>query len=558
MASVFSNIKIAPCETHHLKDNKPLYKARFFKVSKFHEPGLSPVVDKDGAFHITLSGEPAYPQRFIKTFGFYNNLAAVEENKGWFHILSDGSSLYKERYTWCGNFQEGFCPVRNQKQEYFHITLEGIPLYSHRYNYVGDFKDGIAVICDERGQHTHINNKGTYLHHQWFNQLDIFHKDFARAKDAQGWFHINKKGEDIYKERYATIEPFYNGVSHVEDFKGRLLLINERGEQVKVIADAAEDNNINKLSDDMVGFWKTWTLYTAIELKTFDCLPASLEVAAEKTSIPFSNLKRLFKALWELDIIKPSKNNAWELTAKGQYLKPIHTPFMAAAGIMWGHVNRMWENLPGSLKNKESQYFSSFKEKEADPDLIKTYHLALDGYTAKEFSKVVDLPFWDQHEYFLGFERSSLFMLSKIMEKNSSARGRILANEKVLQGIIISPLLTNRLEKYCWNIGDTYSLKADVILFPKFLHYFPDGQVENILKQSKSSLKKRGKIYILEMLLDETTSMGGLFDLNMLVESGGKVRSLEEWKILFSKTQLKLEGTHKVSPVLTILVVASK
>jgi hypothetical protein len=43
-------------------------------------------------------------------------------------------------------------------------------------------------------------------------------KTFATAKDNNGWFHIDKQGNEVYKNRYLTIEPFYNGFALVTTF----------------------------------------------------------------------------------------------------------------------------------------------------------------------------------------------------------------------------------------------------------------------------------------------------------------------------------------------------
>ena len=62
---------IASDGTHHHVSGVPLYAARFEIVQRFHEPGLAPAVDTSGAFHITEAGVPAYPARFLQTWGFY-------------------------------------------------------------------------------------------------------------------------------------------------------------------------------------------------------------------------------------------------------------------------------------------------------------------------------------------------------------------------------------------------------------------------------------------------------------------------------------------------------
>ena len=166
----FDRVTIASDETHHLLDNKPLYSKRFLNVLSFHPPGIAAVLDETGAYHIGLDGNPIYDCRYTHTFGFYNNRAAVAKNNDWFHILSTGKHLYKESYSWCGNFQNGACTVRNHLGYYFHIDLNGNPLYSQKYTYAGDFRDSIAVIQNEDGFYTHIYHSGKYVHNKWFHR----------------------------------------------------------------------------------------------------------------------------------------------------------------------------------------------------------------------------------------------------------------------------------------------------------------------------------------------------------------------------------------------------
>jgi hypothetical protein len=80
----FRDIKpsIAPNHTHHVlggDPTKPLYSKTYKNVLSFHTPeNLAAVEDMDGqSYHIDFTGQPAYPQRYKHTFGFYSQLAAV-------------------------------------------------------------------------------------------------------------------------------------------------------------------------------------------------------------------------------------------------------------------------------------------------------------------------------------------------------------------------------------------------------------------------------------------------------------------------------------------------
>lgn len=230
---------IAPDGTHHRVDGRELYAQRFHRVQKFHEPGLAPVVDASGAFHITAEGKAAYSARFLQTWGFYEGRAAVRDESGWFHILADGRELTKYRFDWCGNFQNGRCTVRAHSGQYLHITEGGTPAYPERYLYAGDFRDGTAVVrCPARGSCTHIDRDGHPTHGRWFADLDVFHKGYARARDQSGWFHVDSGGCPITRHRYAEIEPFYNGQARVLTHEGEYQVVDEQG---RVLASIGRD-----------------------------------------------------------------------------------------------------------------------------------------------------------------------------------------------------------------------------------------------------------------------------------------------------------------------------
>lgn len=216
--------------THHEIDGAPMYSARFAAVQKFHEPGFAPALDATGAFHIDTHGKAAYSTRFQKSFGFYEGLAAVADHSGWRHIHPNGAPAYASRYEWCGNFQERRCTVRGSDKRYFHIAPDGSSAYAARHLYAGDFREGIAVVrYVEDGLCGHVNSSGLPTHDARFLDLDIFHKGFARARDARGWFHVERDGKPAYSERFAAIEPFYNGQALVETLSGARAVIDVDG-----------------------------------------------------------------------------------------------------------------------------------------------------------------------------------------------------------------------------------------------------------------------------------------------------------------------------------------
>ncbi|MFX0066758.1 MAG: WG repeat-containing protein [Candidatus Hermodarchaeota archaeon] len=230
----WKELRVSEDGTHHTLAGKPAYSKRFITVLKFHKPGLAPAEDHTGSFHILPDGTPAYEERFLRTFGFYFDRAAVITKNGWTHINPQGTIIYPARYDWVGNFQDKVCTVR-LKDQYFHIDQNGKLLYPEKYLYAGDFRNGIAVIRKQNGKTAHIYKDGSFVHGKKFIDLDVYHKGFARARDNEGWFHIDLQGESLYKERFLMIEPFYNGFALVHRFDGEVGIINEQGDWIHSI-----------------------------------------------------------------------------------------------------------------------------------------------------------------------------------------------------------------------------------------------------------------------------------------------------------------------------------
>ena len=231
----WQEIKVSADNTHFLFEGKEIFSSYFIEVLKFHSPGIAPVKDESGSYHIDISGKQIYTNRFDRTFGFYCNRAAVvQENKS-FHINVKGEKAYLDSYSWVGNYQENLCTVRNFNDKYYHVDIDGQRIYSHSFIYCGDFKDSYACVKQDNGFYKHINTHGKFLNDKQYLDLGIFHKNFATAKDNNGWHHIDKSGNEIYKYRFLAVEPFYNGFALVTQFDENKIIIDENGNTIMEI-----------------------------------------------------------------------------------------------------------------------------------------------------------------------------------------------------------------------------------------------------------------------------------------------------------------------------------
>ena len=63
----WQDIKISSEGTHFLYKGKLAFNNKYIEVLKFHAPGLAPVKDETGSYHIDSHGDQLYTDRFTRT-----------------------------------------------------------------------------------------------------------------------------------------------------------------------------------------------------------------------------------------------------------------------------------------------------------------------------------------------------------------------------------------------------------------------------------------------------------------------------------------------------------
>jgi hypothetical protein len=553
--SNWQTFEVSKDETHHTLLEKPAYAQRFLHVLKFHSPGLAPVKDKDGAYHITPSGTPLYTKRYQRTFGYYCNRAAAVDERGWFHLHVDGSAVYEKRYGWCGNFQENLCTVRDLSGNYFHINLEGQPLYTQTYSYAGDFHDGVAVVQEMNGLHYHIDRAGNLIHPKGFLDLDTFHKGFARAKDEQGWFHLDRQGSPLYTDRYLMIEPFYNGYARVKTLEETLIIIDEKGEVTQTLY-SKNRPLFHEVSQDLVSYWKLFTLEGAKNLHLFESLPGSLETLSHQTALDPCMLEKLLLALMEIGYTQKTQKG-WQLTEKGTYLSPTPPDSLAQAHTLWMEEHFLaWKEMTTALKKKQPSFEQSFGMNWFDyikhhPEKERLYHQALSHYAHfdyQDFGRLIDCTI---HSSIADIGGSTGTLMNMLLTQYPHLKGSVLDRPSVLKTVSSRSRLT------CMPLDffETWPTCAfDGAILSRILHDWEDSKAIHILKEVRKVIEKNGRLYVIENLLDKTTGSGALLNLNMWIMTGGKERTLQEFQSLFSQGGFQLDKVIPLNKVSSIFV----
>ncbi|MGR3912714.1 MAG: methyltransferase [Candidatus Rhabdochlamydia sp.] len=563
---LWQEYEVAEDNTHHHHQGMPAYTPRFLSVLKFHAPGLAPVEDFTGSFHINEKGEAIYSQRFLRTFGFYHQRSTVVDTSGWYHINERGEPIYPERYKWCGNYQEGLCAVQDFNGNFFHLNLEGKKAYPHVFTYVGDFHDGAACVQDAKGFYTHINPRGEFIYGKRFLDLDVYHKGFARAKDQRGWFHINQKGEEIASHRFLNVEPFYNGIARAETLEGALIRISEEGHVVGVLRKSGVDA-FHEVSRELTSYWRFYTLQAGHHFHLFDHLPQTSQQLSNQLNIPLYALDKLLKALQEMQFVLLREDKCWECTSKGALLRKDHPRTLAYAATLWGEEHlTCWQNIEESLKTGAPFFPKAFHKTWFEwlgdhPEKNSLYHDALASYAKEDYEYLESIPSFLTHKRIVDIGGGSGTLLFSLMKAHPHLEGYLFDLPHVLDIVKVPFELKDQTVLTPGHFFEPWPIKnMNGCILSRVLHDWDDKEALILLKKARDSLSDSlsNRIYILEKVQEEEGYEGALLDLHMLIMTGGKERSLKEFQKLIHQADLSLESVTPFNKVTSLLTVKKR
>jgi hypothetical protein len=96
---------------------------------------------------------------------------------------------------------------------------------------------------------------------------------------------------------------------------------------------------------------------------------------------------------------------------------------------------------------------------------------------------------------------------------------------------------------------------ADAYVLKQVLHDWDDGHATQILRNCKLAMRADARLVVIEMVVppDAQPSLAKLSDIEMLVATGGRERTLDEYDALFAAAGLRRTGTHATRSPFTLI-----
>ena len=394
------------------------------------------------------------------------------------------------------------------------------------------------------------------MHGVWFLDLDVFHKCCARARDEDGWMHVDRAGRPLYARRFAAVEPFYNGQARVERFDGGLEVIDEAGCRVVELRPPLK-SEFAALSDDMTGFWRTQAICAAIELGVFGALPATAGGVARTCGLDPARTRRLLRALAELRLAAEA-DGEWRATERGGHLAAGHPRTLADAAREYGRFfPRMWRALPEAVRGAGWTPPDVFGDVAADPARTAAHHRMLASYALHDYPTVpaaLDLR-GDEHVIDAG---GGLGVLAGLLaDEYRDLRVTVLDRPEVVEQAARGPL-GDRVRLRSTDLFEPWGIEGDAVVMARVLHDWDDASALRLLRRARLALPSGGRLFVVEMVLPENGAAGSLCDLHLLVATGGRERTAAGYAALLAEAGFDFEGVRRLPALPSAIMGAAR
>ncbi|MFI0453858.1 methyltransferase [Actinomadura sp. 6N118] len=313
------------------------------------------------------------------------------------------------------------------------------------------------------------------------------------------------------------------------------------------------------LLDFAFGYMPAQMLYAAAELRLADALTGgartSGELAGETGTDPHA-LHRLLRALTCLGVLTQDGPDRFALTEEGRRLRTdapdsIHGLLELFCGP---DVWRSWGDLMETLRTGEPAWsrvtgMTSFEYLAEHHEQSVTFNKAMsehtrevapafiEGYDFTRFGTIADLGGGDGT------------LLAAILRAVPAARGVLFdlpAGLKEADATLRAAGVADRCELVPGDFFESVPRGADAYLLKSVIHDWDDEQSVAILRTCRAAASADAKVLLLETVIPEmvTPEHRGIAmgDMNMLVCTGGRERTEEEFRQLLEAAGFALAG----------------
>ena len=305
----------------------------------------------------------------------------------------------------------------------------------------------------------------------------------------------------------------------------------------------------------VTGVRNSQLVYAAAKLGLADLLSGGPRSAAElagAAGADAATLRRVLRGLVTLGVVEEEDGERFALTSLGAYLRADHPDSMRGWAILSGELHyHAWGGILHSLRTGEAALDHVLGEGlweylERNPDVGEHLNRELARRTQPIAAAVLRAYDFAPGETIVDVGGGRGALLAAVLEAVPGAEG-ILVDVGRVTGDARHFLDARGLGARCRVVaGDFFaSIPAggDVYVLKDVLHDWDDERARAILVNARRAMAPHARLLVIETMMPARAAAAPLavqIDLQMLVVSGGRERTLDEWRSLLRSAGFEL------------------
>ncbi|QXJ26056.1 helix-turn-helix domain-containing protein [Actinomadura graeca] len=303
------------------------------------------------------------------------------------------------------------------------------------------------------------------------------------------------------------------------------------------------------LMDAAFGYMQAQIVHVAAELGLADALaggPLSSAELAKETGAHAPSLHRLLRALTCLGAVEQREQDLFALTGEGSRLRSDAPDSIRSLVMLFcgPDVWRTWGDMAETLRTGEYAWLrvtgkTPFESFAADTELSATFNKAMAEHTRTVAPGLIKAHDFSRYGTVADLGGGDGTLLAAILETDPELRGILYdlpAGLKAAAGTLSG--VADRCEVVEGDFFEAVPEGADAYILKSVIHDWDDEKAAAILRTVRQGMRPDARVLLLEQVVPEMVEPGTMGtvmnDLNMLVATGGRERTAEEYRDLLA------------------------
>jgi hypothetical protein len=272
---------------------------------------------------------------------------------------------------------------------------------------------------------------------------------------------------------------------------------------------------------------------------------------AQQAAVHAPSLHRILRGLAVLGIVQEEANNHFSLTSKGCLLQPEHPDTLYHDALITGELLPAWTGLLYSVQTGKPAFdmvFGSgmFTYTAQHPELEQHFNRQMAGMTTAIANAVVETYDFAEVETVVDIGGGYGTLLTRILEVYPTIGGVLFDLPEVIASArkeVIADAIGARIKCVPGDFFQAVPADGDRYILQVVIHDWDDAAAVRILRNCARVMHDDSRIVLIERLLPEKAVDGPAIiqgDLNMLVLTGGRERSVQEYEKLLRTAGLEV------------------